>query len=85
MAIEGIEPKSHRAVRRMFGLTLIKTCKIEKDFARILTREKEDREIGDYEIHIEIERDTAQMRVAEADKFVKRMEEYILNFPTKPK
>jgi len=55
LAIEGIEAQSHLAVRRIFGLNLVKTGKIEKDFARILTKEKEDREIGDYDIHIEIE------------------------------
>lgn len=51
LAIEGIEPQSHHAVRRMFGLYLVKTGKIEKDFARILTAEQEDREIGDYNIY----------------------------------
>ena len=77
MAIEGIEPQSHLAVQRMFGLNLVKTGKIEKDFARILTKEKEDREIGDYDIHIEIEQDTAEKRVLDAEKFVKRIEKYL--------
>ncbi len=73
----GIEPESHRAVRRMFGLHLVKTGKIEKDFAKILTAEQEDREIGDYDIHIEIEKDTAAKRVRDAEKFVKRFEKYL--------
>lgn len=82
LANEGAEPQSHHAVRRMFGLHLVKTGKIEKDFARILTAEQEDREISDYDIHIEIEQDTAQKRVADADKFVKRMEEYLQVSPS---
>jgi len=45
----GIEPESHHAVRRMFGLHLVKAGKIEKEFAKILTAEQEDREIGDYD------------------------------------
>ena len=73
----GIEPESHYAVRRMFGLHLVKTGKLEKDLAKILTAEQEDREIGDYDIHIEIEQDTAIKRVADADKFVKRIEAYL--------
>jgi len=77
LAIEGIEPQSHLAVRRMFGLNLVKTGKIEKDFARILTKEKEDREIGDYDIHIEIEQDTAEKRVADAEKFIQRIEQFL--------
>jgi uncharacterized protein len=73
----GIEPESHYAVRRMFGLHLVKIGKIEKDFAKILTAEQEDREIGDYDIHIEIEQDTASKRVLDAEKFVQRIEKYL--------
>jgi len=72
-----IEPQSHYAVRRLFGLHLVKNGKIEKDFAKILTAEQEDREIGDYDIHIEIERDRAAKRVSDAEKFVKRIANYI--------
>ena len=77
LAIEGVEPQSHHAVRRMFGLHLVKTGKIEKEFARILTAEQEDREIGDYDIHIEIEQDTALKRVRDAEKFVERIDKYL--------
>ena len=77
LAIEGVEPQSHHAARRMFGLHLVKTGKIEKEFARILTAEQEDREIGDYDIHIEIEQDTALKRVLDAEKFVERIEKYL--------
>jgi len=81
LAMEGVEPQSHNAVRRMFGLHLVKTGKVEKDFAKILTAEQEDREIGDYDIHIEIEQDTAQKRVADAEEFVKRIKEYLQASP----
>ncbi|MHC4482751.1 MAG: HEPN domain-containing protein [Planctomycetota bacterium] len=73
----GVEPESHSAVRRLFGLHLVKAGKIEKNFARILTAEQEDREIGDYDIHIEIEQDTAKKRVADAEEFIKRIEAYL--------
>lgn len=61
----------------MFGLHLVKTGKIEKEFVRILKVEQEDREIGDYEVNIEIEEDAAEQRVIEAEKFVHRIEEYL--------
>ena len=73
----GVEPESHSAVRRLFGLQLVKTGKIEKDFAKILTAEQEDREIGDYDIHIEIEQDTAIKRVVDAEKFVERIDNFL--------
>jgi len=77
LSIEDVEPQSHHAVRRMFGLHLVKTGKIEREFARILTAEQEDREIGDYDIHIEIEQDTALKRVRDAEKFVERIDKYL--------
>jgi len=61
----------------MFGLHLVKTGKIEKEFAKILKAEQEDREVGDYEVSIEIEEDTARERVREAEKFVHRIEQYL--------
>ncbi|GAF85221.1 unnamed protein product [marine sediment metagenome] len=77
LATKDIEPVSHNAVKRMFGLHLIKTGEIEKDFARILTAEQEDREIGDYDIYIEINQDRALKRVTDAEKFVQRIEKYL--------
>ena len=73
----GVETESHQAVRRMFGLHLVKTEQIEKHFAEILTALQEDREIGDYDIHIEIEQDTASKRVLDAEKFIQRIEKYL--------
>jgi len=77
LATKDIEPESHNAVKRMFGLHLIKTGEIEKDFAKILTAEQEDRAIGDYNIYIEIEKDRAQKRVLDAERFVERIEKYL--------
>jgi uncharacterized protein (UPF0332 family) len=75
--VTGIEPDTHNGARKMFGLHLVKTGKIEKEFAKILKAEQEDREIGDYEVSIEIEEDTARERVEEAEKFVHRIEQYL--------
>jgi len=38
----GVEAESHQAVRRMFGLHLVKTEQIEKHFAEILTAQQQD-------------------------------------------
>jgi uncharacterized protein (UPF0332 family) len=77
LATEGVEPQSHYAVRRLFGLHLVKTKKIEKDFATILAAEQEDRQISDYGIDIEIERDRALKRLKDAERFVHRIEKYL--------
>jgi uncharacterized protein (UPF0332 family) len=73
----GIEADSHQAVRRMFGLHLVRTELIEKHFAEILTAQQEDREIGDYDIYLDIEQDRAAKRVFDAEKFVQRIEKYL--------
>lgn len=77
LAAEDIYPQSHSGVRRLFGLRLVKTGKIEKEFAKILIAEQEDREIGDYDIHTEIEPDRAAKRVEDAERFVQRIENYL--------
>jgi uncharacterized protein (UPF0332 family) len=73
----GIEPESHRAVRSMFSLHLVKTGKIEKEFATILTAEYEDREMGDYDIDIDIEAERAEKRVTDAEAFIARIEKFL--------
>jgi uncharacterized protein (UPF0332 family) len=73
----GIEAESHQAVRRMFGQHLVKTEQIEKRFAEILTAQQEDREIGDYDIYLDIEQDRASKRVLDAEKFIQRIEKYL--------
>jgi uncharacterized protein (UPF0332 family) len=73
----GIEPDSHRAVRTMFSLHMVKTGKIEKEFAAILTAEYEDREMGDYDIDIDIESERAEKRVNDAEEFITRIQHFL--------
>ena len=69
----GEQPKSHDGVRVLFGLRLVNSGLVEKEYARILTAEQEDREIGDYETEIEIAPDRAQRRVDDAGRFLERI------------
>ncbi len=71
-------PESHNAVRRLFGLHLVKTGRIEKKFAVILTAEQEDRELGDYGIGLVFPRERALTRLQEARTFLDRMEDLTL-------
>jgi uncharacterized protein (UPF0332 family) len=73
----GVEPESHRAVRTMFSLHLIKPGKIEKEFAAILTAEYEDRELGDYDIDVDIESERADKRVRDAEAFIARIKQFL--------
>jgi uncharacterized protein (UPF0332 family) len=73
----GVEAESHQAVRRMFGLHLVKTEQIEKHFAEIFTAQQEDREIGDYNIYLNIQQERAAKRVLDAERFIQRIEKYL--------
>ena len=77
LAVIGVESSTHAGVRAMFGLHLVKTGKIEKEFADILVAEQEDREIGDYEAGVRLTEETARQRVAEAERFVQRIERHL--------
>ena len=46
----------------------------QKELART---QQEDREIGDYDIYLDIEQDRAAKRVFDAEKFITRIEKYL--------
>jgi uncharacterized protein len=78
----GQDADTHKAVRRLFGLYLVKTGKIERRFAKILVAEQEDRELGDYDIVTEIDEDRACARLTEAEEFIERLEKFIFDWRT---
>ena len=70
-------PNSHPAVRRLFGLHLVKRGMFGKEYSVILTAEQEDREMGDYGIGYAIPQDRAQARLEEAEKFIAGVEAFV--------
>jgi len=80
--INGVYSKTHEGIRKMFGLHLVKTGEIEREFSDILTIEQEDRTISDYETDIEIDEERARKRFDEAVSFVERIERYFREFNT---
>lgn len=72
-----LNPRSHRSVRSLFGLHLVKTGKLDKGLARILTAEQEDRELSDYDVTIAIGPSRAAQRVRDAAAFVSRISAYL--------
>jgi uncharacterized protein (UPF0332 family) len=67
---EGVNVSSHRAVRRLFGLHLIKPGKLAIRFAKILAEEQDDRFLADYDAWFHAERERAEKRVSEAAEFL---------------
>lgn len=47
---EGMTVESHSALKTVFGLRFIRSGRIDRRFGRILSRLKDERENGDYDI-----------------------------------
>ena len=74
---EGITVGSHHALVAMFGLYLVKPGKIARRFSHILSRVKDEREGGDYDIFSVFETEDAERAVADAKAFLQEMRRYL--------
>ena len=74
---QDIERSKHSGVQSAFGHYLVKPGLIEREYGRILTGARKARETSDYADRIELDEETAQRIIADADRFVARMEEYL--------
>jgi uncharacterized protein (UPF0332 family) len=74
---QDIERSKHSGVQSAFGHYLVKPGLIEPEYGRILTSARKARETSDYADRIELDEETAQRIVADTDRFVARMEEYL--------
>lgn len=73
-------PKTHRGLQQLFGLHVIQSGLVTKDYSEILGDTFEQRELADYH-HVtdSLKRDEVATLVDEARMFVQRMEEVIAN------
>lgn len=74
---EGLEVSSHRSVRRLFGLHLIKTAKLDVRLAKILAEEQDDRFLADYDAWFHPEREQVEKRVTEAAEFLAAIQNFL--------
>ncbi len=74
---EGITAESHSALKTIFGLRFIKSGKIERKFGRILSRLKDDRENGDYDIFTDFNSQDAEEAIKQAEEFLERMKKFL--------
>lgn len=74
---KGVEVSSHDAVKRLFGLHIIKTGVVNKDFGMILREEQDDRIRADYDVNFIPEDERVFRRVEDAKEFVFKMKEIL--------
>jgi uncharacterized protein (UPF0332 family) len=74
---ENVEVDSHEAVKRLFGMHLIKTRKISSKYSKILREELDDRYLADYNVAFSPEPDRVQKRIEDAKDFLDTMIKYL--------
>ena len=72
-----IERSKHSGVEAAFIQNFIKTGIFETQFGRIFNYIRKKREECDYSSKIKIDSETAEKIVEDADKFVRKMKEYL--------
>ena len=75
--VHDVAAESHAAVRRMFGLHLIKSEEIEPNWSAYLTASLDDRLAADYDVETEFSRKEATTECVRAREFFKRIKQYL--------
>ena len=77
--VHDVTAASHAAVRRMFGLHLVRTGELEQEWARCLAGGSDDRLAADYNVHIRFSSEETRYECRRAREFVERIERYLVN------
>lgn len=78
LAMVGVQPKTHRGVSERLNLDLIVPGKLEAEYLSVLGRVQRDREIADYGIDAPLAPDSVRGDVAQARRFLERMQQLVL-------
>ncbi len=78
LQVHDIVAESHPAVRRMFGLHLVKPGEIESEWSAYLTESLDDRLAADYDVEISFSRQEARSECHRTGEFLKRIKRYLL-------
>jgi uncharacterized protein (UPF0332 family) len=76
--VHDVAAESHPAVRRMFGLHLIKSGEIEPQWSAYLTAGLDDRLAADYDVETHFSKKEARSECVRAREFLKRIKRYLL-------
>jgi uncharacterized protein len=78
LSVHNVATASHAAVRRMFGLHLIRTGEIERAWASHLGEILDDRLAADYDVEMEFTSEEAAQACQRARAFLDRIQHYLL-------
>jgi uncharacterized protein (UPF0332 family) len=76
--LHDIAAESHPAVRRMFGLHLVKPGEIEAEWSACLTESLDDRLEADYDVETYFSKKEARSECRRTKEFLNRIKRYLL-------
>ena len=76
--VNDVVAESHAAVRRMFGLHLIRSKEIEPEWSAYLVESLDDRLAADYDTEVSFSRKDARQECRRTREFLRRIQRYLL-------
>lgn len=74
---EGLRAETHRGLSTLFGLHLIEKGKLPKKLAKFLRNLRDDREESDYEVYSNMDKETSETAVQEAEEFLLEIKKFL--------
>lgn len=74
---EGVRAKTHRGLSSLFGFHLIKNGKVPENLAKYLRNIRDDREESDYEVYSNIDKETSETAIREAEEFLNEIKAFL--------
>jgi hypothetical protein len=76
--VHDVPAESHAAVRRMFGLHLVKPGEIETEWSTYITESLDDRLAADYDVETSFSKQEARSECRRSREFLNRIKRYLL-------
>ncbi len=74
---QGVRVNSHEAVKRLFGMHLVKPGLLSAELAVSIRREQDDRFLADYDVTFEPGLEQTEERVRDARNFLESIEDFL--------
>ncbi|MBI2191409.1 MAG: HEPN domain-containing protein [Planctomycetes bacterium] len=79
LCVQDVAADSHAAVRRLFGLHLVRTGEIEREWSAYLAEGLDDRLAADYDAKVSFSKEEAEKECQRSQEFLDRIRRYLSN------
>ena len=79
LEVHDVAVDSHAAVRRLFGLHMIRTAEIEPEWAKHLGQSLDERLAADYNPEVSFSEEDARDECRQTRRFIRRIRQYLLS------